>query len=298
MIIELPTRDLQVGMYVELVKCSEKEFARRRFLIRNSSELQAVLGSPADMVLVNKALSDGSVFAKEDRSGDDQAEALKKVGAISSKISEVFRGVHEAGLIDIDASMAVAADVAELALHSSDCFVLVTRLKNAGSEVYLHSVAVAGLMAIVADQLGYDEPRQREFAMAGLVHDIGKLFVPPEILNKKGHLSLDERRVIQRHPQAGYLLLKKSGNISQIVADVCRLHHETLDGKGYPLGLMASELSEEVRISTICDVFDALTTIRPYKKPWDQPTAFKWMFDRDHVFDRKLLLSLASALGR
>lgn len=297
MIIELPIHDLQVGMFIELVKCSEKEFARRRFLIRDNSELQAVVNSAADMVLVNKALSDGSLFAKEDGVQSDQAEAVRKVSAISSKFAEVFRGVNEGGLIDIDASMAVAADVAELALHSSDCFVLITRLKNAGSEVYLHSIAVAGLMAIVADKMGYDDLRQRELALAGLIHDIGKLFIPQELLKKQGHLSPEDRRVIQRHPQTGYLLLKKSGNNSQIVADVCRFHHETMDGTGYPFGLRAKEISNEVRIATICDVFDALTTVRPYKKPWDQSSAFKWMFERDHLFDRKLLLCLAGAVG-
>jgi len=77
------------------------------------------------------------------------------------------------------------------------------------------------------------------------------------------------------------------------VLDICRYHHEVLDGSGYPLGLKADQLSPEIRLSTVCDVFEALTSTRPYKRPWTRE-ALNWMFDRGHLFDKKLVIRLGS----
>ena len=91
-------------------------------------------------------------------------------------------------------------------------------------------------------------------------------------------------------------MLKTYPEIPQVALDICRLHHEVLDGSGYPLGLKQKDLSATVRLSTVCDVFEALTSVRPYKRPWTSTEALDWMFARPHLFDRKMVIRLGSVL--
>jgi HD-GYP domain-containing protein (c-di-GMP phosphodiesterase class II) len=130
-----------------------------------------------------------------------------------------------------------------------------------------------------------------------MLHDIGKLLIPNEILTKPGKLTDQERLVIRNHPEAGYRLLKTYPDLPPVVLDICRLHHEALDGSGYPLGLKKKDLSTPVRLSTVCDVFEALTSVRPYKRPWTSTEALDWMFARPQFFDRKMVIRLGSVLA-
>nr|WP_276553779.1 HD-GYP domain-containing protein [Shinella kummerowiae] len=170
----------------------------------------------------------------------------------------------------------------------------VTRLKTKDEGTYVHSLAVSALMMKLAGLLDYDDDMVRDLGVAGLLHDVGKLMIPNAILNKTGSLEADERRVVRNHPEVGYRLLKEQGNVSELTLDICRFHHETLDGSGYPLGLKADQLSPEIRLATVCDVFEALTSARPYKRAWTTRDALNWMFDRGHMFDKKLVIRLGS----
>jgi HD-GYP domain-containing protein (c-di-GMP phosphodiesterase class II) len=125
--------------------------------------------------------------------------------------------------------------------------------------------------------------------MAGVLHDIGKLTIPMDVLHKQGPLNAAERRLVEQHPERGYALLSTQVNMPHLVLEICRSHHERLDGKGYPDRLVAENLSTEVRMSTICDVFDALTSARPYKKGWSSQQALSWMMARENQFDKALL---------
>jgi putative two-component system response regulator len=135
-----------------------------------------------------------------------------------------------------------------------------------------HSRKVALLAVAVGEQLGLPTPVLRRLAAAGLLHDIGKLQIPWEILNKPGALTDDEYRTIQTHPQAGADLLAQLGSFDEEIPIVLS-HHERLDGRGYPHGLTPAEVPLEARILAICDVYDALTSARPYREAWTQERA-------------------------
>ena len=143
---------------------------------------------------------------------------------------------------------------------------------------YTHSVNVFTFSVALAKRLNLCEgPQLTEFAMGALLHDIGKYKIPPTILNARGKLSAAEWEIMRRHPLFGHEVLRDCGMRSILSLDIVRHHHEKLSGSGYPDGLKADEIRPLVRVCTICDVFDALTTKRPYKSAVQSFPALKIM---------------------
>ena len=122
--------------------------------------------------------------------------------------------------------------------------------------------------------MGLPTDALRRLAVAGLLHDIGKLQIPADILRKPGPLTDEEYRTIQTHPQAGADLLAHLGSFDEEIPIVLA-HHERLDGHGYPHGLTGEQIPLEARILSICDVFDALTKARPYREAWTRDRALE-----------------------
>ena len=152
-----------------------------------------------------------------------------------------------------------------------------------------HSERVALGAIKLARALGLPPEDLRVLAQGGLVHDIGKLQVPDLILNKPGKLSKVERLIIQEHAINGYELCTRLGFMKPEL-EVVRSHHERIDGKGYPDGLSNEDIPTLVRILSVVDVFDALTTERSYRSAWTQEKAFDYLrenrgrqFDSDFV---------------
>jgi putative nucleotidyltransferase with HDIG domain len=144
---------------------------------------------------------------------------------------------------------------------------LLVRLAHKDEYTAEHTRGVALRAVQVGEELGLAPVRLRELAVGGLLHDVGKLAVPNEILQKPGALTDDEFDVIKRHPEVGAELVRElgfSGQVARLVLD----HHERLDGSGYPRGLGAPDLDIETRIMAVCDVFDALLSHRVYRDAW------------------------------
>lgn len=171
------------------------------------------------------------------------------------------------------------------------------RLKEKDEYTYLHSVAVCALMMNFARHLGLDGPVVQELGVAGLLHDVGKVAVADEILNKNGGLSESERRSVRGHPRAGHRLLEHSADVPAAALEVSLRHHEKVDGSGYPDGLKGDDLSLFARMGAICDVYDAVTSNRPYKDAWTPCEALTEMQGWDGHFDAALLDRFADSLG-
>jgi PAS domain S-box-containing protein/putative nucleotidyltransferase with HDIG domain len=127
-----------------------------------------------------------------------------------------------------------------------------------------HQHRVAKLARAVAQHMGYKEEQMEVLYLAGVVHDIGKIAVPSEILSRPGKLTESEMRLARTHAEASYNVLK-SVDFPWPIADIVRQHHERLDGSGYPQGLKGAEILPEARILAVCDVVEAMTTHRPYR---------------------------------
>jgi putative nucleotidyltransferase with HDIG domain len=163
---------------------------------------------------------------------------------------------------------------------------LTTDLHDHDPTTLLHSRRVAQLAIEVGEQLGLPTDTLRRLAVAGLLHDIGKLQIPEHILRKPGPLTDDEYRTVQTHPGAGADLLAHLGSFDEEVP-IVRAHHERVDGRGYPHGVAGGRIPLEARILAICDVYDALTSARPYREAWPQERALELIAkETGTAFDR------------
>jgi len=138
---------------------------------------------------------------------------------------------------------------------------------------FTHVTNVASFASLLADQLGIKDPLEREEITVGaLLHDMGKRFIPASVLCKPGKLTDAEWRLIKTHPQRGYEDLSDRGDLNSGQLMMVYSHHERIDGKGYPVGLVAEEIHPWARLLSVVDVFEALTGARPYRpacKPAD-----------------------------
>lgn len=204
-------------------------------------------------------------------------------------VASMFNDARLGLAISTEDSVAVVEEVAASVMRHPHALISLARLKSADEYTYMHSVAVCGLMIALARQLGHNDIFVLEAGTAGLLHDIGKMAVPLEILNKPGRLDDNEFAVIRNHPIGGLNILRRSGFLSVAAIDVCLHHHEKFDGTGYPHGLAGEAISPMARMAAICDVYDAVTSARPYKKPWEpahslrQMASWKGHFD-DYIF--------------
>lgn len=215
--------------------------------------------------------------------------------AIHSLLSEARMG----RAVDASSCAPLVAEITASVWRNSGALVSLARLKTHDDYSYMHSVAVCALMISLSRQLGHSEEQAREAGVAGLLHDIGKAMMPLEVLNKPGKLTELEYDVMKSHPERGHKLLSESNGVGPMALEVCLHHHERPDGKGYPHRLSGEALSLPARMGALCDVYDAITSNRPYKSGWDPAESISRMADwtRAGQFDPVLFQVFVKSLG-
>jgi len=159
---------------------------------------------------------------------------------------------------------------------------------------YQHCLLVTGLAAEFARSLRFTAGDQMQLIRGALLHDIGKAKIPLAILNKPGALTANELTVIRTHAQIGYEFLRQQGGYESAVLEVVLRHHELLDGSGYPGGLSRAQITDLVRLVTICDIYAALIERRAYRAPMEPARAFKTLQDMDGKLETALVRAFAS----
>lgn len=215
-----------------------------------------------------------------------EAEALRELGHL-----HLDEGRHRSALESLARSVKLfrqleaAHDLADLEERIGDLEAIVIRLvqrlgheveARGGEYLYGHSARVAEFAVAIACDLGFGPDFMRGILVAGYLHDIGKLDVDPEVLAKTGRLTDREMAEVQRHPVLGVEYLKRF-ELPWDVESTIRGHHERFDGSGYPDGLAGEEIPLGARILLVADVFDALTTDRPYRKAWSREQALTYL---------------------
>jgi putative nucleotidyltransferase with HDIG domain len=196
---------------------------------------------------------------------------------------------------DLTATELVAAEEAYLGPRVRS---LLVRLAERDESTAEHTRRVALLAAAVADELKLSATARRQLAMGGLLHDVGKLSVPLEILRKPGPLDDREYAEIKRHPASGRALLEELGGFPEPVRRLVSDHHERLDGKGYPRGLTAGELDLQTRVLSACDVYDALVSDRVYRAAWSSERAIALLHEETgEAFDGQVIAALERVIG-
>ncbi|CAH0528922.1 HD-GYP domain-containing protein [Vibrio hippocampi] len=172
-------------------------------------------------------------------------------------------------------------------------------MREANTYLLEHSISTAFLLVRFGHFLKLDQHTLSQLAIGGLIHDLGKIDLDQEVLNKPSKLSPKEFEHIKQHPQLGFRRANNLSNISRISKEICLLHHEKIDGTGYPLGVKGEHIPLYVRMASIVDVYDALTAERVYKRGMDSIEAFKILTNMaaDGTLDRSLVYKFINCVG-
>lgn len=321
---KITVQQLRLGMHVHALGGSwiHHPFWRSAFLLNDPEDLQQLRASRVpevwidtdkgldvheDEVTANDAPEQAApptleVFMPQGTTeatplGLEIAHARALCAQAREAVMEMFSEARMGQSVNMLKNSALATQITESVIRNPDALISMARLKTADDYTYMHSVAVSALMVALAKQLGFDDENLHRAAMAGLLHDIGKAHSNLEILNKPGSLTDAEFAHMKHHPIAGYELLRHSVQ-DQEVLDACRHHHERLDGTGYPDGLKGEQIGQLARMNTICDVYDAITSDRPYKKGWSPAIAIQHMAKwRGNHLDAHLFGAFVKTLG-
>ena len=230
------------------------------------------------------------------------SEELQRAAKICAKSKEavvsMFQEARMGKAVDHEAAGALVDEISSSVMRNPGALISLARLRSADDYTYMHSVAVCALMVALARQLDLDEKATRDAGMAGLLHDLGKALMPMEVLNKPGKLTDEEFRIIKSHPVEGHRLLLEGGGAGEIPLDVCLHHHEKVDGSGYPKGLKGDAISLYAKMGAVCDVYDAITSNRPYKSGWDPAESIRKMteWSQGH-FDARVFQAFVKSIG-
>lgn len=229
------------------------------------------------------------------------SQELQQAARLRARSAEtmrrLFSEVRLGNAIEPAVCVSLVDDVVESIDRHPDALLSLARLKNADEYTYMHSVAVCALMVALGRQLGLDDAPCREAGMAGMLHDLGKAAMPQDVLNKPGKLTPEEFDIIKQHPRRGYEMLLDTTSVSDGVKDVCLHHHERWDGTGYPDKLAGEQISLLARMGAVCDVYDAVTSDRPYKAGWDPAHALSQMATWKGHFDTTVFQSFVKSVG-
>lgn len=316
---------VRLGMFVHEFCGSwmEHPFWRTAFLLTNPADLKKIQECSIKELWIDtgKGLDVEAGIAKEESDAKTQEELLKataqkpsfiqrvsmalearKAAKICAKskeaVASMFQEARMGKAINAQDAMPLVEEISASVERNPGALISLARLKNADDYTYMHSVAVCALMIALARQLKLDEEQTRAAGMAGLLHDVGKMWIPLNVLNKPGKLTDEEFDLVKSHPMAGFKALQEGQNVHPIALDVCLHHHEKTDGSGYPKGLKDEEISLFAKMGAVCDVYDAITSNRPYKAGWDPAESIKRMaeWSKGH-FDEKVFQAFVKSLG-
>ncbi|MCX7780313.1 MAG: HD domain-containing protein [Negativicutes bacterium] len=192
-------------------------------------------------------------------------------------VKQTFAKIQERSAVNAAEFAPIVQDILAELLHNRHTMLHMTDIRTYDDYTFGHSINVSIYAAFVGLAMGLKEHQLKELTLGAILHDIGKMAVPPEILNKPAKLAPDEMEIVKRHSAAGFELLRKNGEIPLLAAHVALQHQERFDGSGYPRGLKGGNIHPYGRIAAVADVYDALTSDRPYRRGMLPHEAYEYM---------------------
>jgi HD-GYP domain-containing protein (c-di-GMP phosphodiesterase class II) len=325
MLKKISLSQIRKGMYIHKLSVSwlDSPFWQNSFLVETADALAKLRASGATEVwidtergfdLAEPAAAGGMppiavmseaplpfAFARVERTStrDELRRATQVISRAKGAVMTMFNEARMGRLADVSSALTLVDDVAASVMRNEGALINLVRLKQADDYTYLHSVAVCAMMVALGRQLALPDQVVRDCGLAGLLHDLGKIAIPSVILNKPGKLTDDEFDLVKRHPVAGFEALQGWTDVPDIARDVCLHHHERYDGKGYPHRLQGEQISLHARMGAICDVYDAITSNRPYKSGWCPAESLRRMAEwaKDGQFDPALFAAFVKCMG-
>lgn len=221
----------------------------------------------------------------------DVIEEKTRVNAIST-VYNTFQSIEENGTLDVPSLQKVTDSIVFDLFNNHDNLVQLTDIRTHDAYTFAHSVNVAVLSAMMGMLCHLPKEELSIITLGGLLHDLGKIDVHADILNKNRSLTTNEFDIMKKHPNDGARRILKIKNLpkASILAAIASQHHEHIDGTGYPRGIKGEEMHRYAKITAIADVYDALTSERPYKKAYMPNIAYNIMHNINKgQFDPKLL---------
>jgi len=273
----------------------ETDFIKHKFVIKDQSTIDKIKSNDIRYVYIEPQSEEIRKIEKIYNSEQETMEEVKetvqenlidlkeltKVETIYVEsiqiVKNVLSEVRAGKIFNTGAVKHVAENIAELTMKNKGVLNSVTKLKQHDDYTFQHSMNVSIFAASLASLLGMNSVEIERVANAGLLHDVGKMLVPADVLNKPGKLTDDEFVIMKSHVQKGYDFLQQQG-LDKGMLNLAYEHHERYDGSGYPRGLKDSQISIEGKIGAVVDIYDAITSDRVYHKGMEPPTALKLMF--------------------
>ena len=303
---KIDSSQLRVGMFIHDLNCDwmTHPFVRQRFLLGSEGDLRKIIDAGIHDVVIDSArgldVQDAPTLAEAQAAtereltaiasapppviagvslGEEMARAAAIRDQADALVRSVMRDARLGRVIELGHVQPVVQAITESILRNPGALVGLLRIKAKDDYTFLHSVSVCTLLVAFCHSRGMDPERIYQAGLGGLLHDTGKALVPDRILNKPGPLTPDEFAVIQRHPQDGYDILRRSPDIGPIPLDIALHHHERRDGSGYPDRQDGDGISELAQMAAIVDVYDAITADRVYHKGMSAAGALRKIYE-------------------
>ena len=293
--IKIPINTLTVGMFVTAIEDSERVHLANAGRVSSEKAIKQLEKSGIKFAWVDQSLSTkGSVFNPVTDSVLDttprlvttvkrqlpnrkirQSTAAKIIRDAKELANKLLNETFDDTELIVPNLERWAEDLISEALDDTDALHCVSALRNKDEYLLEHSVNVATLLVTFGKFLGLPSDTLKNMAIGGIIHDVGKIKVDDKVLHKQGKLTAEEFEHMKLHQVYAEQIISEVSGISQISRDVCLMHHEKLDGKGYPNGLKGDEIPLHGRMSCIVDIYDALTANRCYKDGMSSADAFK-----------------------
>jgi putative nucleotidyltransferase with HDIG domain len=327
MLKRISVQNLTVGMHLKEFCGSwmEHPFWRTGFIITDAKDIDSILASSIKEVWIDcakgvdvapgeRAISESESEAQVEAEltlaaaqvrevkrtpvAAEIARAVKICAKSKQAVTSMFNEARMGKTVDTAGAQRLVEEISDSVTRNPGALISLARLKTADDYTYMHSVAVCALMVALSKQLNLDEAQTRSAGIAGLLHDLGKAKMPMDVLNKPGKLTDEEFSIIKGHPEEGYKMLLAGSGVDPVALDVVLHHHEKTDGSGYPKHLKDEEISQFAKMGAVCDVYDAITSNRPYKAGWDPAESLRKMAEwtKGH-FDPVIFQAFVKSLG-
>jgi len=330
MLLRIHVKQLRLGMHIHELCGSwmDHPFWRGAFLLDNPDDLQTIFSTGIKEVWIDDekglgvSIDSGEPEGASEKTISEEIEATLAQAITSDKIIERVNIAQEAAravkicakskqavtsmfnearmgkALSADDALPIVEEISTSVLRNPGALISLARLKDKDDYTYMHSVAVCALMVSLARQLGLNDEQVRQAGLAGLLHDVGKMMVPLGILNKPGKLTDAEFGAVKSHPARGHQMLLEGSGIGEVALDVCLHHHEKMDGSGYPEKLADKQISLYAKMGAVCDVYDAITSNRPYKNGWEPAESLRKMaeWSKGH-FDITIFHAFVKSIG-
>ncbi|BEV71746.1 MULTISPECIES: HD-GYP domain-containing protein [unclassified Paludibacterium] len=324
MIKKIPVERLRPGMFLHNLNAGwmSHPFLRNRFLVTDEEVIEKIIAAGIHELYIDTSRGLDDADAPTEAEVSQQlmeemqeavsheapyrcttvAEELPNARRLRARATRIIRTVMQ------DAKMGKAINMAEVdelvgaiiesTLRNDSALLLLLRVRAQNDYTLVHSVAVSALLVTLCYALNCDRTTLHQAGVGGLLHDVGKVRIPVEILNKPGRYTEHEYGVMKRHPAYGLEILQSLEGVPHEALDVVLNHHERLDGSGYPNAQGHETISRMARMAAIADVYDAITSDRCYHTAMPPTAALKkmWEWSRHH-FDATLMRAFMTAVG-